>query len=91
MQETKPSPVQPAKPVPPATPGFSLLRELHNLFIRKAAGKEKEADSLLHPQPADPAKITDSLGTGKLTKFINYIRKGVPPLAVVVTTYGCFL
>jgi hypothetical protein len=89
MQEPKPPPVppvQPATPVTPATPGFTLLNELHNLFIRKAALREQEAYALLHPQPPGPASITDSLGTGKLTKFIRYIRTGIPPLAILAFT-----
>ncbi len=90
MQETKPTPVppvQPVTPVPPATPGFTLLHELHNLFIRKAALRDQEASSLLQPQPPGPASITDSLETGKLTKFIRYIRTGILPLAVLAATY----
>ncbi|WP_371372305.1 hypothetical protein [Sporomusa aerivorans] len=83
MQESKTPPVRQAKPVPPvppSTPGFSFLNELYNLFVRKAVSKEREADSLLHPQSSEAVNISDSLDTGKLTKFIRYIRTGIPPL-----------
>ncbi len=62
------------------------IGHLPHLFLRKAAAKENEAYELLHPDNSEPASIIASLNTGKLTKFVNYIRNGFPVLLIIYTS-----
>ncbi|MDF2573050.1 MAG: hypothetical protein K0R55_4654 [Sporomusa sp.] len=91
MQEMKPDPIIPVdanSPVSQKTPGFSLLNQLHNLFLRKADLKFAEAQQLLNQQTYDQATIADSLDTGKLNKLINYIKTGTPSLVLMFSVYS---
>lgn len=81
MQEIKPNPMQPAQPTSTVSP------KNPSLFLRKAIAKEAEAEQLLHPQPLVVDPVTDGLNTGKLTKFIHYIRYGVPMLFLAGSLY----
>lgn len=88
MQDIKTTPVQPTKPSPtPKTPGSSLFYQLHNLFVRKAAIKDAEAQEILNPKATQPDTVSDSLNTGKLTKLVNYIKNTIPVTVLAFTAY----
>lgn len=91
MQELKPDPASspnPASGIAQKTPGFTLLGQLHSLFLRKADSKFEEARQLLKPPMLDLSSPADSLDTGKLNKLINYIKGGLPSFVLICTFYG---
>lgn len=79
MHEVKPNPspsVQPLPTVPQRSPSSVVPHKIQNLFLSKTAKKEEEAQQILHPQDLAPSSITDSLNTGKLSKFVKYFKNG---------------